>query len=88
MSNVIDMSQKVEDSKKVEARGKVYDKAEMIERRMRRIKEYCFDGNKDAFVWSGIMMCYNLLDELHREADKLVDEKFDGGQIDDGECEG
>jgi len=29
-----------------------------------------------------------LLDELHREADKLVDENFDGGQIDDGECEG
>ena len=33
-------------------------------------------------------MCYNLLDEMHREADKLIDGHFDGGQIDDGECEG
>ena len=55
---------------------------------MRRIKEHCFDGNKDAFIWSSVMMTYNLLDEMHREADKLIDEHFDGGQIDDGECEG
>lgn len=88
MTNVIDLIQKVEDGRKADVRGNLYDQAEKVERRMRRVKEHCLDGNKDAFVWSGIMMCYNLLDKMHREADKLIDEHFDGGQIDDGECEG
>lgn len=88
MTNVVDLIQRVEKSRKADARGAVYEQAELIEKRMRRIKEHCFDGNKDAFIWSSVMMTYNLLDEMHREADKLIDEHFDGGQIDDGECEG
>ena len=40
MTNVIDLIQKVEDGRKADVRGNLYDQAEKVERRMRRVKEH------------------------------------------------
>ena len=45
------------------------------------MKEYLFVTRLNKYL-SEIGYC------SRREADKLIDGHFDGGQIDDGECEG
>ena len=88
MDNVVSLYKKFEENRKADARDILCDQADLLIRRMKRVKKHCTKGDRDAFVWSGIMMSYKLLDEMSIEIDKLIDGSFDGGHIDDRECEG
>ena len=51
MDNVVSLYKKSEENRKADAREILCDQADLLIRRMHRVKEHCTKGDRDAFVW-------------------------------------